>query len=189
MVAARPLGKFCVPIPQFQSISTDGGLENLGQSTYNAGLVSLERRFRNGLNLMASYTFSKTLTDADSNYPLFTAFNSGVWAQDSFNLKNNKAVSYQDIPQIFVLSYVYELPVGPNKKFLDKKGVVGKIVGGWQISGVQRYQSGSPISFTCGFPVTEFQLTAAISALTASQVSLGWLVRRVPSIREMRYWL
>ena len=79
-----------------------------------------------------------------------------MWAQDSFNLKNNKAVSYQDIPQIFVLSYVYELPVGPNKKFLDKKGVVGKIVGGWQVSGVQRYQSGSPISFTCGFPVTAF---------------------------------
>jgi carboxypeptidase family protein len=148
------VGQVLRPYPQFQSIATDGGLENLGQSTYHAGLVSLERRFRNGLNLMASYTFSKTLTDADSNYPLFTSFNSGVWAQDSFNLKNNKAVSYQDIPQIFVLSYVYELPVGPNKKFLDKKGVVGKIVGGWQVSGVQRYQSGSPISFTCGFPVT-----------------------------------
>ena len=143
------VGQVIRPYSQFQSISTDGGLENLGQSTYNAAMVKLERRFRNGLNLMASYTFSKTLTDADSNYPLFTAFNSGVWAQDSFNLKNNKAVSYQDIPQIFILSYVYELPVGPGKKFVDKKGVVGKIVGGWQVSGVQRYQSGSPTSFNC----------------------------------------
>jgi Carboxypeptidase regulatory-like domain len=143
------VGQVLRPYSQFQSISTDGGLENLGQSTYNAAMVKLERRFRNGLNLMASYTFSKTLTDADSTYPLFTSFNSGVWAQDSFNLKNNKAVSYQDIPQIFVLSYVYELPVGPGKKFIDKKGVVGKIVGGWQVSGVQRYQSGSPVSFNC----------------------------------------
>lgn|SRR5215469_764354 len=141
-----------LPYPQFSSIGTDSGLENLGQSTYNAAMAKLERRFRNGLNLMASYTFSKTLTDADSNYPLFTAFNSNVWAQDSFNLKANKAVSYQDIPQIFVLSYVYELPVGPGKKFVDKGGVVGKIVGGWQVSGVQRYQSGSPISFACGAP-------------------------------------
>jgi hypothetical protein len=138
------------PYPQYNGISTDGGLENLGQSTYNAVMAKLERRFRNGLNLMASYTFSKTLTDADSTYPLFTSFNSGVWAQDSFNLKNNKAVSYQDIPQIFVLSYLYELPVGPNKKFLNKGGVVGKIVGGWQVGGVQRYQSGSPVSFLCG---------------------------------------
>jgi hypothetical protein len=138
------------PYPQYNGISTDGGLENLGQSTYNAVMAKLERRFRNGLNLMASYTFSKTLTDADSTYPLFTSFNSGVWAQDSFNLKNNKAVSYQDIPQIFVLSYLYELPVGPNKKFVNKGGVVGKILGGWQVGGVQRYQSGSPVSFACG---------------------------------------
>jgi len=137
------------PLSQFQAISTDGGLENLGQSTYNAFFAKLERRFRNGLNLMASYTYSKTLTDADSNYPLFTAFNSGVWAQDSFNLKNNKAVSYQDVPHALVLSYIYELPVGPNKKFINKGGVVGKIVGGWQVSGIQRYQSGSPTSFNC----------------------------------------
>jgi hypothetical protein len=139
-----------LPYPQFQSIGTDGGLENLGQSTYEAAMAKLERRFRNGLNLMASYTFSKTLTDADSTYPLFTSFNSNVWAQDSFNLKEDKAVSYQDIPQTFVLSYVYELPIGPSKKFINQGGVIGKIVGGWQISGVQRYQSGSPISFSCG---------------------------------------
>jgi len=137
------------PYSQFQTIATDGGLENLGQSTYNALFVKLERRFRNGLNLMASYTYSKTLTDADSNYPLFTAFNSGVWAQDSFNLKNNKAVSFQDVPHALVLSYIYELPVGPNKKFINKGGAVGKIVGGWQVSGIQRYQSGSPTSFNC----------------------------------------
>lgn len=139
-----------LPFPQFQAISTDGGLENLGQSTYHAGMAKLERRFRNGLNLMASYTFSKTLTDADSSYPLFSAFNSNVWAQDSFNLKRNKAVSYQDIPHIFVLSYVYDLPVGHGKKFVDKGGPVGKILGGWQVSGVQRYQSGSPVSLSCG---------------------------------------
>jgi hypothetical protein len=137
------------PYPQYNGITTNGGIENLGQSTYNAGMVKLERRFRNGLNLLASYTFSKTLTDADSTYPLFTSFNSGVWAQDSFNLKNSKSVSYQDVPQIFVLSYLYELPVGPTKKFVNKGGVVGKIVGGWQVGGVQRYQSGSPVSFGC----------------------------------------
>lgn len=138
------------PFPQFNTIGTDGGLENLGQSTYNALMAKLERRFRNGLNLMASYTFSKTLTDADSTYPLFTSFNSNVWAQDSFNLKNNKAVSYQDIPHTFVLSYLYELPVGPHKKFINKGGAIGKIVGGWQFGGIQRYQSGSPVSFNCG---------------------------------------
>jgi hypothetical protein len=143
------VGQVLKPFPQFNTIGTDGGLENLGQSTYNALLVKLERRFRNGLNLMASYTFSKTLTDADSNYPLFTAFNSGVWAQDSFNLRNNKAVSYQDVPHALVLSYVYELPFGPGKRFINKGGAVGKVIGGWQVSGIQRYQSGAPTVFNC----------------------------------------
>jgi hypothetical protein len=138
------------PYPNFQSITTDNGLENVGQSTYNALFAKLERRFRNGLNLMASYTYSKTLTDADSNYPFFSTFASNIWGPaNSFNLKANKAVSYQDIPQTFVISYIYELPVGPGKKWVDKGGVVGKIVGGWAVSGIQRYQSGAPTSIGC----------------------------------------
>jgi hypothetical protein len=53
-------------------------------------------------------------------------------------------VSYQDIPHAFVLSYLYELPAGPGKKFLNH-GAASKIVGGWQVGGVHRYQSGSPV--------------------------------------------
>jgi len=99
------VGQLLRPHPQFQSIGTNCCLENLGQSTYNALQAKLERRFRNGLNLLASYTYSRTLTDADSSFPIFTGFNSGVFgAQNPFNLKGEKAVSFQDIPHTFVLS-------------------------------------------------------------------------------------
>jgi hypothetical protein len=119
-------------------------LENLGQSTYNALEAKLERRFHNGLNLLASYTYSKTITDADSSFSTETGFNSNVFgAQNPYNLKGEKAVSYQDIPQTFVLSYLYELPAGPGKRYLNH-GVASKVLGGWQVSGIQRYQSGSP---------------------------------------------
>ena len=137
------------PFPQYQSINTDCCLENLGQSTYNALLAKLERRFHNGLNLLASYTYSKTLTDADSALPAFVSFSSGGSVQNSYNLKNEKSLSYQDIPHTFVLSYVYELPVGKGKKFVDKGGIVDRALGGWQIGGVQRYQSGQPLAFGC----------------------------------------
>ena len=138
------VGQLLRPFPQFASINTSCCLENVGQSTYNALEAKVERRFRNGLNLLASYTFSKTLTDADSNYPAFTGFNSNVFgAQNPYNLKAEKAVSYQDIPQAFVLSYVYDLPVGPGKKYLNH-GVASRVLGGWQVAGVHRYQSGSP---------------------------------------------
>ena len=144
------------PFPQFQNIDTDCCLENLGQSTYNALLAKVERRFHNGLNLLASYTYSKTITDADSALPSFAQFSGGGLAQNPFNLKGEKSVSYQDIPHTFVVSYIYELPLGKGKKFLNKGGVVDKVLGGWQIGGVQRYQSGQPLSFGCGTGVPGF---------------------------------
>ncbi|HZR64642.1 MAG TPA: carboxypeptidase regulatory-like domain-containing protein [Terriglobales bacterium] len=142
---AATVGQLLRPFPQFGTIGTNCCLENVGQATYNALEAKLERRFRNGLNVLASYTFSKTLTDADSNYAVpFTGFNSNVFgAQNPYNLRAEKAVSYQDIPHTFVLSYMYEIPVGPGKRYLAH-GVASKVLGGWQVGGVQRYQSGSP---------------------------------------------
>ena len=138
------VGQLLRPFPQYGAITTNCCLENLGQSTYNALETSIERRFRNGLNLLASYTYSKTITDADSSFSTLTGFNSQVFgAQNPYNLRGEKAVSYQDIPHAFVLSYLYELPFGPGKKHLSH-GVASKIAGGWQISGIHRYQAGSP---------------------------------------------
>jgi hypothetical protein len=138
------IGQLLRPLPQYGNVTSNCCLENLGQSTYNALEAKLERRFHNGLNLLASYTYSKTITDADSSFSTETGFNSNVFgAQNPYNLKGEKAVSYQDIPQTFVLSYLYELPAGPGKRYLNH-GVASKVLGGWQVSGIQRYQSGSP---------------------------------------------
>lgn len=137
------------PFPQYLDIGGSNNnmcscLENLGISSYNAFQAKLERRFRNGLNLLASYTFSKTLTNADSAIPVFSGFSSNEFAaQDPFNPKTQKALSYQDTPHMLVLSYLYELPAGPGKKYMNH-GVASKILGGWEIGGVQRYQSGTP---------------------------------------------
>src|SRR6267378_1245553 len=145
--SAEPIGQVLRPFPQYQGINT--ALENVGQSTYNALEAKLERRFHNGLNLLAAYTFSKTLTDADSAFPFFSVFQSNNFAgtvQNPFNLKTEKAVSLQDTPHAVVISYLYELPAGPGKKYLSH-GVGSKVLGGWQIGGVHRYQSGTPTIF------------------------------------------
>jgi hypothetical protein len=146
-----------VPFPQYFGFNTDGALENLGQSTYNALEVSLQRRFRNGLNLMASYTWSKTLTDADAALPFFATLHQGGAPQNVFDKKGDKAISNQDLPQNFVLSYIYELPVGKNKKYLSGQGAaVNAVVGGWSVSGVQRYLSGQPMAFGCATGVPAY---------------------------------
>jgi hypothetical protein len=137
------------PYPQYLDIggSNNGKcscLENLGVSSYNSFQAKLERRFRNGLNLLASYTFSKTITNADSAIPVFSGFASNDFAaQNPFNPSSQKALSYQDTPHTLVISYLYELPAGPGKAHLNQ-GVASKVLGGWSLGGVLRYQSGTP---------------------------------------------
>jgi len=137
------------PYPQYLDIggSNNGKcscLENLGVSSYNSFQAKLERRFRNGLNLLASYTFSKTITNADSAIPVFSGFASNDFAaQNPFNPSSQKALSYQDTPHTLVISYLYELPAGPGKAHLSQ-GVASKVLGGWSLGGVLRYQSGTP---------------------------------------------
>ncbi len=133
------------PYPQYKQIQTGCCLQNRGQSSYSALLVSLQRRFRDGLNLQASYTWAKNLTDADG-FVLNTAGLSAI--QDPTNLKGEKAVSTQDLPNVFVTSFIYELPFGPGRHFLGH-GAASWLGGGWQAGAILRYQSGTPISFGC----------------------------------------
>lgn len=135
------------PFPQFSYINMDSYLQNLGQATYNALAVKVEQRFHNGLNLLASYTFSKTLTDADVIQPYWSTLQNGGAVQDPENLRAEKAVSAEDIPNNFVISYLYELPVGKGKKFFAASPApVRAAISGWEVSGVQHYESGQPIS-------------------------------------------
>lgn len=137
------------PFPQYNNINSDCCLENEGTMNYNSLQVKLERRFRNGLNLLTSYTFSKTLTDADSALPIFATFSGGGSAQNPYDRRSERALSNQDIPHALVVSYIYELPIGAGKRFDTGNSVLNKLVGGFQIGAVHRYQSGQPLSFGC----------------------------------------
>lgn len=138
--------------PQYLRFNTDCCLENDGMSTFEAMEVMLSRRFRNGFNLQLSYTWSKTIDDADSLLPGSNA--GGGLYQDPYNLHLEKSISSQDIPQAFVASYIYELPFGKGKHFLNQGGVLNAISGGWQVGAIQRYQSGQPLPFYCASGVT-----------------------------------
>jgi Carboxypeptidase regulatory-like domain len=136
------------PFPQYGYINQDSYLQNVGQSTYNALITRLEQRFHNGLQVLASYTFSKTLTDADAIQPYYSTLQNQGGTQNPYDHKAEKAVSNEDIPNNFVVSYLYELPVGRGRKFLaTSPKALDAVVGGWRVGGVQRYLGGQPISF------------------------------------------
>ncbi len=145
------------PFPQYGYVNADSYLQNVGQSTYNAMEVKLERRFHNGFNVLASYTFSKTLTDADAIQPYYSTLQNQGGTQNPYDHKAEKAVSNEDIPNNFVISYLYELPVGRGKKLLgNTPAPVSAVISNWRISGVQRYMSGQPISFFGGTGIPGF---------------------------------
>jgi len=142
------------PFPQYDYIDSGCCLQNVGMSSYEAMLVSLERRFSNGLNLLASYTWAKQITNSDSLLP-----NNGVGVaqvQNVNNLHDEKAVSAQDVPHTVVVSWLYELPFGRGKTWMNH-GFSSYVVGGWELGGVQRYMSGQPFSFCCATGIPGFQ--------------------------------
>ena len=149
-----PVQRALRPFPQYDYIDSGCCLQNVGMSTYHALLVSLARRYRNGLTLQASYTWAKNLTDADSALP-----NNGIsvsQVQNPFDLRQEKAISAQDIPHTFVVAPLYRLPFGRDHRWLHS-GITSYVAGGWELGSVQRYESGQPISFCCATGVPGFE--------------------------------
>ena len=106
-------------------------------SNYNSLQVSLNRRFTNGLTLGAAYTWAKLLTTNPQDRDL------GV--QDTYDLKAAYGSSLLNTPQVFVLSYVYDLPF-----FNKDHNALSYVLGGWEISGITNIQSGQSLTVTQG---------------------------------------
>lgn len=131
------LGQALRTFPQY--VSMRRLYEGDGKSDYNSLQANLNKRFSDGLTMLVSYTWSKTLTNAASQFDEFSGFD-----ENSFNQKPQKGLSLNDYPQNVVATFSYELPFGPGKKLLPQGGPAGKIVGGWKIAGILNYQSGPP---------------------------------------------
>ena len=136
------------PFPQYSDIALENSFspQPFGFYTYHALQTKFQKRFSVGLSLLATYTFSKNITDADSEFPSQSGWNNDGAGptQDNYNQKAEKSLSQLDMPHSVILSYTYELPIGPGKPFLNAHGVAGKILGGWHVSGIQTYHSGIP---------------------------------------------
>ena len=128
------------PFPQYGGVGFINSA-NVGNSTYHSLQTKIEKQYSNGLFLLSSYTWAKSLTDSSSALSGFFSTS----ARDQFNRSLEKAIAQYDIPHRAVMAFNYELPIGPGKNLLNSKGVVGKIIGGWQVNGILSYQAGAPI--------------------------------------------
>ena len=107
-------------------------------SLYNSLQTSLSRRFRDGLQVNVNYTLSKAVADSSSDR------NVADRPQDIRNLDAERAVTAYDRTHLFGVNYVYELPFyrDPGNRLMYN------LLGGWQITGFTRYESGVPLTIT-----------------------------------------
>ena len=118
-----------------------GGIQYVhdeGTGNYNAFSVKATRRFSNGLNVIASYTWSKSLDDTSG---IRNQGNDQLYPQNSRCISCEYGRSSFDVGNRIVGSALYELPIGPGK-LLNTNKVLGVILGGWQIGGIFTHQTG-----------------------------------------------
>jgi len=117
------------PVDQVPVFSNIFAQDTIANSAYNSVQANLEKRFSNGLQLQAAYTFSKSLDQASSFEDIL----------NPFDPRRTRSFSLFNAAQRFVVSYYYELPI---RKFT---GVAGQILNGWAVSGITEFQTGFPI--------------------------------------------
>jgi predicted heme/steroid binding protein len=105
---------------------------NVASSTYNSLQVAWNRRFGDALQFGVSYTLSKSMDNGSNQRDVVpdTYDTSMLWGPSEFDARH-----------IVIINYLYQLPL-----FRKQSGFLGKVAGGWQISGITQFQTGLPCS-------------------------------------------
>jgi hypothetical protein len=106
--------------------------ENAARSEYNGLQVELNRRFTRGLSYGFAYTLSKSMDNSSGRRDrMYNPFDDRIfWGKSSFDTRH-----------VAVFNWIYEIPL-----LREQKGVAGKVLGGWQLTGVVQFQTGTPFT-------------------------------------------
>jgi hypothetical protein len=127
------LQQLLVPYPEYAAGALSYSVPGIGHNRYHSGQFSLERRFRSGLGVLASYTVSKLMTRSSFMNPNFSDALESVIADI-------------DRPQRLVTTFVWELPFGRGRWLGNSwSGALDQLLGGWQINGIGSFQSGQAV--------------------------------------------
>jgi Carboxypeptidase regulatory-like domain/TonB dependent receptor len=125
--------------------------DSKGISNYNALTVAVQKRFSAGLQFQASYIFAKNLADnAGYNPTAFTGEAGGTISNQFDPMLDYGNVAFTHRNR-FLMTYLYELPFGKGKPFLNGgNGLLDRIVGGWELAGVLLFQTGPYMTILAG---------------------------------------
>lgn len=129
---------------------------SFGQTWYHGFSAQLRQRVTHGVSFTAGYTWAKaedtvsTFTGGPTDSPV---------PQNSYDIAGNKGLSNFDVRHRFVFNYVWDLPFGKGKAYLNQSKIADAILGGWQAGGLLTVTSGQPFTV---------QLTGNVSGIASS---------------------
>jgi Carboxypeptidase regulatory-like domain len=127
------------PFPNFGLIQS---VVNAAISNYNSMTAVVERRMTNGLQFQVSYMWTRDLSNEGGDNPTSFAAAGGNMVTDRFHTGLDYGNVIYDRRNRVLGTYLYELPFGPGKPFLNSNSIARSLAGGWQWGGVLVLQTG-----------------------------------------------
>ncbi len=122
-----------MPYPQYTSVGTGSTNDPVGRAHFNSLQVKLTKRYSSGFTVLGFWTWMKNMSSLQNRQ--YTPYRPVTYSGDS-------------PPHTLVMNFSYELPFGPQKRFLNaRNSVVERIVGRWNIASYLRYNDGAALSF------------------------------------------
>src|SRR5205807_599588 len=137
-------------IRPFRGVGPVRTLQTRFNSNYHSLQITAQRRLSGSSQINFAYTWAKNLTDSQNEF--------STAPQDTYNLDREYSRANLDRRHVLNVNYIYELPF-----YRDEKGAIGKLLGGWQISGITYYFTG--LGFTATTSNTD---PAGLGVLSAS---------------------
>jgi outer membrane receptor protein involved in Fe transport len=116
-----------------------------GLASYHALQLSAQKRLTHGLNGLASYTWGHSIDTVGQS---FGGGADGPLPQDPLNRFASQGNSPFDIRHRVTLAWNYALPFGEGRKWLNGGGPADNVLGGWQVNGINTFQTGLPFTPT-----------------------------------------
>jgi hypothetical protein len=131
----EPFNRSLRPFPQYQRFDVYSSYP-VGRYARDEFFLRFEKRTSAGFSLRASYDFSKQFDDYAGREGL----------QDYYHRDKEWALTPWASPHVLSLSYMYELPFGPNREWFTSTDWKRHLAAGWMLSGETSYASGGPIT-------------------------------------------
>ena len=149
-----------------------------GDMKYNSLQVTLRKQFSHGFQMQGAYTWARTFTNLQANGALTSGNGVNLDSNNPNDPRQQYGLSTGYRPQRLVVNYTWDLP------FRSQKGLAGKLLGGWNLSGVTTIQSGQPLNVldTRGGSIYCGSCTAAFSNVQSrAQIAPGMTYANVPT--------